>query len=237
MVNTVLQDYIRDVQKRLGHLPAPLRKRLTSEITGHVILEVASMRREDPDLGQEEAAKRVIDSFCPPEEMLIAYGPEGGVVRSSTGQLILRSKVLSEGADPTRRTFVLNGAAAAGWAVLVGLFAVAAFALVPTLFPDGDLDVQSLEPEVVLDTSYTDLSGDQSLAVDVDREGAFKVTVSVETQDGCLELDVRPPGEPPVHGPGCEPQVSIVSDNAGTWRIDLGAQDFSGRVVVTVQPA
>lgn len=236
-MNQVLQDYIRDVQKRLGHLPPAIRKRLTSEITGHVILEVASMRREDPELDQEEAARRVIESFCPPEEMLIAYGPDGGVVRSSTGQLILRSKALSEGVDPTRKTFLLNGAAAAGWTLFIGLFAVVAFALLPSLFPDGDLDVQSLEPEVLLDTGYQNLTGNQTLTVDVDREGPFEITVSVENAGGCIELDLRAAGEGPVHGPGCAPQVSVLSDAAGTWHVDLRAQDFSGRVVVTVQPA
>lgn len=192
MVNEVLQAYMRAIHRRMGHLPGPMRRRVVSEVVAHIVLEAANLQRREPGLSAEEATRRAIEGFCPPEELLVAYGPEGGVVRRSTGTVVLRSRVLTVYGGRSR-TFLLNGAAAAGLLAVVAVLAVVAFAFLP---PGEDLSTQEYEWPA-LERSLADASGTEAIRWHLDRpaglvfeaDGTGCVGLRITSADGTVLVD------------------------------------------------
>ncbi len=113
-MKTALDHYLDELGWRLQHLPFLVQQELMREIASHIEGLTRNICRFDPELDPVTALELAITAFCPPDELLVAYGPEGGIIRRSTGECVLRSRLLVSPHRPGRRTWFWSGAAAAG---------------------------------------------------------------------------------------------------------------------------
>ncbi|MEK6986450.1 MAG: hypothetical protein AABX89_08760 [Candidatus Thermoplasmatota archaeon] len=122
MTAYVLEDYLREVKQQIAHLPFRERDAIAREMKAHLQSEVKRLRSEEPGLSADEAALRATAAFGEPEELGIAYGPHGGIVRKSSGDLLLRVAVLTgRGAVATAKAAGRGARSFLKWTGIVAL--------------------------------------------------------------------------------------------------------------------
>ncbi len=213
MVNQVLHGYVRQVRHRLRHLPRAVQREVMAELLAHIEDDTALRQRSNPALARQQASAEAIEAFCPADDIGVAIGPRGGIIRSSSGELLLPVAVLSgEGLGRhARMTQAWTAVAAAGSAALVAAVAFGAF--LASQGDDGALDWDSHSLDAGAATAI--LLDQQWSAVD----GFGNTTVSVPDWARGRAMTLA------AHGTGCV--AARLYDPAGAVAVD--AWDPSGR--------
>jgi len=94
MSQRILDDYLDDVRRRLGHLTPDERDAVIGEMRAHLVDKIDALLKADPALSRDDAALRATHAFGTPDEITVQYGPQGGIVKSSTGETLLRVAAL-----------------------------------------------------------------------------------------------------------------------------------------------
>ena len=94
-MSKILDDYLRDVRRNLSHLPVRERDAVMAEMRDHLVTEARRLRHGDSGLSDDEAMLQATQAFGEPEEIGVAHGPRGGVVRRSTGEHLLDVAILT----------------------------------------------------------------------------------------------------------------------------------------------
>jgi hypothetical protein len=95
MHNHILDDYLDELKLQLKHLPLAERRQVDRDIRAHLEQEVKERRKADKALSEDEAVLAATHAFGDPKDIGISYGAGGGVVRRSTGEVVLHVAVLA----------------------------------------------------------------------------------------------------------------------------------------------
>lgn len=95
MSNKIIDQYLKQIRRRISHLPIRKRDAVLQEIKDHLEEETRLLRKEDKQLSKDEAALQATNKFGDPDEISVAYGPDGGVVKRGTGEVLLDVAVLT----------------------------------------------------------------------------------------------------------------------------------------------
>ncbi len=227
MVRQVLHDYVRTLQAHLGRLPVRVQRRLTAEVVAHLEDRMQELRQAHPEWSEDEVAEGATRGFLDPMDMAIEYGEDGGLVRASTGEVVLRSNLLSRPA--ASGTFRWNSFAAAGSGVLVLLAASAVFILQPdVLFGGQSPEFDGLAPWDTVDEDYRDWNGTDQYAFTTTESASVEIRVAHEA--GCLDwVLVSPSGSEHREG-ACGSEIDpVVLDEVGHWQVFLDGSAFTGQ--------
>jgi hypothetical protein len=91
----ILDDYLLGLRTQLLHLPYGDQDAVMAEVRAHLESDMADRRRRDPRLSDDELALQATAAFGAPDELTVRFGPSGGLVRKSTGEVLLRAAVLT----------------------------------------------------------------------------------------------------------------------------------------------
>jgi uncharacterized membrane protein len=239
MANRILDDYLAAVRRQLGSLPRAQRDEVLRDIRSHLGEKVRELRQADSRLSADEAMLQATHDFGDPADLGVAYGASGGVVRKSTGEVLLR-------------VAALTGKAAGGvlkWIVIaiLVLVALAVVAGIAVLFVAGGVlvayqdEIASSVPRPIYGYSEEwDLASSQAamrtdaFQVSTDATG-FDLLVDIRPEAGCLPLIVFAPDGTQAYsnGQGCQDTGQHLHfSQQGTWRIQYTFVAFSGSVDV-----
>ena len=98
MQNHILDDYLDELKLQLKHLPLAERRQVDRDIRAHLEQEVKERRKADKTLSEDEAVLAATHAFGDPKDIGISYGAGGGIVRRSTGEVVLHVAVWPAGA-------------------------------------------------------------------------------------------------------------------------------------------
>lgn len=225
MVNRVLHDYVRQLRHRMLHIPLRAQRRITNEVVAHVEHEARALRVEHREWTTEQATQQAIEKFCPVDEAIAVFGPEEGIIRRSSAEWVVRGSAPrpGRGVSEGRRW----GAAAAAILVIgatIGVLAWIAESPAPAGF---------LEPEELTQHQYVfnAVTGENVFTVEMAADG----TMAVEAAGfgGCVHVVLLSPlavvheSDPCLHG-----TMTASPAPAGTWRVELDLDDFTGVVTI-----
>jgi hypothetical protein len=239
MKNRILTDYLDDFARRLRHLPDDQRKQVLSEVRAHLEDDLAQRRAEDTGLSLDEATLQATEAFGEPTDLSVAYGASGGVVRTSTGQVVLRiAAATARGVGSVLKWILIAFLVLLGLAVVVG---------VAVLFVAGGV-LEAYEDEiagsvprpiydyqgswVLPDAQTRSLNG--AFQVSTDATG-FDLDIDVRPATGCLAIQVVAPDGAIAYSnnQGCEAtRQHLHFSQQGSWRIQYTFAAFTGSVDV-----
>ncbi len=240
MVNQALHDYLRQVNRRLQHLPRSVQREVVAELLAHIEDQASVRQKADPGLARAQAAAQAIEAFCPADDVGVAVGPRGGIIRSSTGELLIPVAVLSGRGlgRHARSTQAWTAVAAAGCTALVAVVAFAVFGALQDGSGWDDSELSSVEVWRLdlIRRDMTQASGNESAWMQVP-PGASPFAIDVRSSGtGCLGLRLfDPPGFVVIdRWDGCEGiEEQVQSNSVGDWRLDVRMASFSGSLVVS----
>ena len=241
MSKHILDDYLDALKLQLRHLPLSQQRQVLAEVRAHLEQDIDGRLAEDKRLSKDEAALQATHGFGDPKDIGVAYGANGGLVRKSTGEVLLHVAVLTgRGVARTVRTTVKW----TGIALLV-ILVLATAAAIAAAFIASDL-IQEYKDEIVesIPRPVYGYQGNWSLPdaqasmrtdtfqVSTDARG-FDLRFDVQPTHGCLQLVVTAPDGSVAYqsGQGCSAYThQMHGAQQGSWRIQYTFLAFTGRV-------
>jgi hypothetical protein len=239
MPNHLLDDYLDDVKDQLKHLPATERSQVLRDVKDHLNQEIAALRKSNKGLSLDEATIKATHDFGDPRDLGVAYGSQGGVIRKSTGEVLLRVAVLaSRGVARTVRTTVK-------WTgiVLLVLLALTVAVGITAAFIGADLlkeykdEIATSVPRPIYGYSESWTLPDlqttvrmDSFQVSTDARG-FDLFFDLRPETGCLGVVVTNPSGTVAYqnGEGCDATSrQLHFAQQGTWSIQYTFAAFTG---------
>ena len=134
----ILDDYLDALKPHLRQLPLPEQRQVLGQVREHLEEDIRARRQADKKLSADEAALQATAAFGDPQDIGVAYraNGSGGVVRKSTGEVLLHVAVLSgRGVARTVGKTVKWTGIALGFLILLGavVFVILAVAYQPTV--------------------------------------------------------------------------------------------------------
>jgi hypothetical protein len=221
MTNHILDDYVDALKPHLRQLSLAEQRQVLRQVRDHLEEDIRSRREADPKLSADEAAIQATAAFGDPQDIGVAYGSGGGVVRKSTGEVLLHVAVLGgRGVARTVGKTVRWTGIALGFLILVGavVFVVLAVAYQPTVERGLEEVASYRERDLVRRSGGAD--GDTAVFTDT-------FSIGERTVSSSFHLVVTPTGGA---ASGCMtvlitgPQATRVYDSTG----DCGPQNFQG---------
>jgi hypothetical protein len=240
---TIMDDYLNQIRKQLRHLELSERDQVLAEVRGHLTDEVARLRKADKSLSRDEAELKATHAFGEPEELGVAYGPRGGVIRKRTGERLLEVAVLTGRAAGrgVKGTLKWTGIAAA---VLLGAGLIVFISL---LFFASDIaetfqdDIRESIPREVYSYSgsWAVPNSNNGVVTDSFQIGEhvkeFEFHASTTPETGCLAIQLQSPSGQvmDINGNGCQPtDRDTTYTESGTWQIRYTFIAYTGSVSV-----
>ena len=244
MDNHILDDYLDALKPQLRHLPPAERRAVLAQVREHLEEDIRGRREEDKRLSLDEAALQATHGFGDPQDIAVAYGARGGVVRKSTGEVLLQVAVLTgRGVARTVGKTVKWTAITLAFLLLLGAVIFLALAIVyqPTI--DRSLDKATDHASRVLVERSEIHDGDTATFTD-----SFSITEQTVTSDfqvrvvpagstaGCVAIVITGPGSSKVYDStgNCEAQDFRTSfTQPGTYTIEYRLVAFTGTLSVS----
>lgn len=243
MPNPILDDYLDAVKRQLRHLPLREQRQVLAEIRAHLDEDIAHRQKEDKNLSRDEATLQATHDFGDPKDLGVAHGAQGGVVRKSTGEVLLHVAVLTgRGVARTVRTTVK-------WTgiVLLVILGLATALAIAGAFVASDLlkeykdeIVESVPRPIYSYQATYDLEHVQattrsdSFQVSSDARG-FDLVIDILPEGGCLAMRVLAPDGTTAfdNGQGCSAtNQGLHFSDPGRWTISYTFVTFTGSVDV-----
>lgn len=246
MQNHILDDYLDAVQLQLRHLPLAEQRQVLAQVRDHLEEDIRGRRGEDKKLSADEAALQATHGFGDPHDLGVAYGARGGVVRKSTGEVLLHVAVLTgRGVARTVGKTLKWTAIALASLLLLGavVFVALAIAYQPTI--EKGLDKATSYDERILVHRAESHERDTAVFTDsfsitertVSSDFHVRVTPSSATgSPGCAAIVITGPGDSKVYDStgNCGPQDFRSSlTMPGAYTIEYRLVGFTGVVSVT----
>src|SRR5690242_8981585 len=95
MKHRILSDYLLSLRGQLKNLPARRRDEVLREVEAHTEAHVAELARDEPKLSADERYLRATAAFGDPAEIGFRDEAGGVLVKTSTGDVLLRMAVLT----------------------------------------------------------------------------------------------------------------------------------------------
>ena len=240
-MNHIVEDYLLELRTRLSSIPLKDRDGVLAEVRAHLAANMEDHRRSDPSLSDDELALAATTAFGDPDEIAVAFGPQGGLVRKETGEVLVPAATVSGRAGRKGRR-KMKWAIIAGAILLIGALAASLTGLYFTgvkLAQEVGSDsakvyyyIQSIpasSPQTVRDPDSFDVPVNS-------RE--FRITFGTSPQTGCLGIELTSPSgvATSVNGDGCLPyQDTLVFTETGTWKVQYTYVAFSGSVTAVAE--
>lgn len=237
-----IQTYLDRLARRLHHLNPQQRHAALTEIHGHLHEEARRLHADGLAPAAAEAA--AIEAFGRPEEIAVAYGPQGGEVRGETGEVLLRiargtgraAAATGRGAGQVLKVLGIVALVAVGVAlvVLLGVLAFAGTALVT--FQDeireavprpiyGYSDERDMtEPRTELHTNGFDVGPEMK---------EFRIVFDTAPEAGCVRIRLTDPSGDTVNvnGNGCDAtSYGTTFTEQGRWTVEYAFIAYAGSV-------
>lgn len=243
MPNPILDDYLDAVKRQLRHLPLREQRQVLAEIRAHLDEDIAHRQKQDKALSRDEATLQATHDFGDPKDLGVAHGAQGGVVRKSTGEVLLHVAVLTgRGVARTVRTTLKW----VGITVLVLLtlgtaVAIAAAFIASDLLKEYKDDIVEAVPRPIYHSSGTWALEDAQTTTRTDsfqvssNARGFDLDIDVRPESGCLKIVITDPSGGIVYdsGTGCDtygPHLHF--SQKGTWSIQYTFVAFVGEMQV-----
>ncbi len=244
MQNHILDDYLDALRLQLRHLPLDEQRAVLRQVREHLEEDIRGRREEDKRLSADEAALQATHGFGDPQDLGVAYGARGGVVRKSTGEVLLHVAVLAgRGVARTVGKTVKWTAIAVAFLLLLGALVFVALAIVyqPTI--DRGFDEATDYTDRVLVQRSESHDGDTTVFTDsfsitertVSSDFQLRVT-PVSDATGCAAIIITGPGNSKVYDStgNCEAQDYRTSFTVpGSYTIEYRLVNFAGILTVS----
>lgn len=240
MTNRILDDYLAAVQRQLGFLPRRQRAEVLRDVRSHLEEKVRELRQADSRLSADEATLQATHDFGEPADLGVAYGASGGVVRKSTGEVLLRVAALTgKAAGGVLKWTLIAVLVVLGLAVAVGIAVLFVAGGVLVAYQD---EIAASVPRPIYTYSaewaapeFQAATRTDAFQVSTDATG-FDLLIGVGQENGCLALTVTAPDGSQAYsnGQGCQDTAQQLHfAQQGTWRIQYTFAAFTGSVDVT----
>lgn len=240
---SIIDDYLRQIRKRLSHLPLGEQEAVLTEIRDHLETEAAALRRADRTLSRDEAALRATHAFGAPEEIGVAYGAQTTVVHRTTGEVLLRV------AAATGRAAGRGAKGVVKWTLIsvLVLLGIGTIIAVAALFFVGDLadtfqdDIREAVPRPVYHyEGHWDVTDPQvNSHADTFQLGSrakeIRIGFATSPEAGCLAIQLVSPSNQvtDINGNGCSATDKMLTiTEQGTWTVRYTFAAYSGSVDV-----
>lgn len=243
MPNHILDDYLDAVKRQLRHLPLREQRQVLAEIRAHLDEGIAQRQKGDKALSRDEATLQATHDFGDPKDLGVAHGAQGGVVRKSTGEVLLHVAVLTGRgvARTVRTTFKWLGITVLVLLTLGTAVAIAAAFIASDLLKEYKDEIVESVPRPIYhyEASY-DLEHVQattrsdSFQVSSDARG-FDLAIDIQPEGGCLAIQVTAPDGSAAfdNGQGCSAtNQGLHFSDPGRWTIRYTFVTFTGSVDV-----
>jgi hypothetical protein len=244
----ILDDYLLDIRTQLLHLPYKDQDAVMAEVRAHLESDMADRRKASPRLSEDELALQATAAFGAPDEITVRFGPSGGLVRKSSGEVLLRAAVLTgRAAKATGQAAGRGAKAVLKWTAITALVVFVAALVVGTtvLLAYKDTIAKGVQQEMgtrsIYDHNGAWAYGDPHTATLTESfqvsEQADHVDVGIFTSPtmGCLAIQLTDPGGAIAYqnGQGCAAAGEHLSfTKPGTWKVQYTFVAFSGRLLV-----
>lgn len=227
----ILDDYLDALKPQLRHLPLGEQRKVLAQVREHLQEDIQGRMEEDRKLSPDEAALQATHGFGDPQDIGVVYGAKGGIVRKSTGEVILHVAIVTgRGVARTIGKTVKWTAIATAFLLLLGAIIFLALAVVyqPTI-ERGLEEATSYTDRVLVRRSGTH-DGDTTVFTD-----SFTITERTVTSD--FQLAVNPTGDVPgcmtiiITGPG----NTKVFDNTGNCEAQNFRSSFTAPGAYTIE--
>lgn len=239
MTNRLLDDYLDDLKVQVRRLKLSEQRQVLAEIRSHLEEDIAERRKANKKLSVDEATLKATHAFGEPKDIGIAYGADGGVVRKSTGEVLLHVAVLTGRgvARTVKGTVKLVGILLAAF-VVIGLIiaGIAAFVLVEYKDEIAESIPRPLYTyEKSWDPPFAQTSTQTgSFQMSTDATG-FDITFETSPQTGCVSITLFKPDNSVAYssGEGCSAiNEHLHFSDLGQWRVQYAYAAFTGTVEV-----
>lgn len=247
MANHIRDDYLDDLTFQLKHLPDKERRAVLAEVKAHLAQETAALRKSNPALSEDEAWLQATHAFGEPRDIGVSYGSNGsagGVVRKSTGELVLQVAVL------TGRGVARTVGTTVKWILIIlgiVLATVLGIAVVLLIVAGGVLiayedEISASVPRPIYGyqaawplTDPQASTRTDSFQVSTDATG-MDLLLEIAPQTGCLAVQVYAPDNAVAYsnGQGCDDtSQQLHFAQQGSWRIVYTFAAFTGSVDIS----
>ncbi|MEK6974713.1 MAG: hypothetical protein AABY18_00060 [Candidatus Thermoplasmatota archaeon] len=245
ITSPALDDYLDALKPQLRHLPFSDQRKVLAQVREHLQEDIQARLEEDRKLSVDEAAMHAAHNFGEPEDIGVAYGASGGVVRKSTGEVLIHFAILTgRGVARTLgKTVKWTGIALAFLLLLGGIIFLALAVVYQPTIEKGLEEATSYSTRVLVErTGMHD--GDTATFRDsfsiTDRtltsDFQLRVTPGGGNTGGCMAIVITGPGDSKVYDStgNCEVQAFRTSFTvAGTYSIEYRLVAFSGTFSVS----
>jgi hypothetical protein len=247
-MNRILDDYLLDIRTQLLHLPYKDQDAVMAEVRAHLESDMADRRRRDPRLTPDELALQATAAFGAPDEITVRFGPTGGLVRKSTGEVLLRAAVLTgRAAKATGRAAGRGAKAVLKWTAITALIVFTAALIVGmvVLVEYKDTIAKGVQQEMgtrsIYDHDGTWAVGNPQGSIHTDsfelsqQADHMDIGVSTTPQMGCVAIQLTDPAGAIVYqnGQGCSAVGEHLSfSQHGTWKIQYTFVAYTGTISV-----
>jgi hypothetical protein len=239
MTAYVLEDYLRKFKQEIAHLPFRERDAVVREVKAHLKSEAGRLREEDPSLSADEAMLQATAAFGEPEELGVAYGPQGGVVRKKGGDRLLAVAVLTgRGVVATAKATGRGARHVLKWTAIVALvLLVAGLVTGLTLLLAYQGTVDKLADKATSYSERTLVSRSQAYTTPTPAVFSDSFSLSERTVKSELSLSIAP-SNPAV---GClsytitGPGGTVAADTTGSCPTGTTSYSFTAPGTYTIQ--
>jgi len=243
-MNRILDDYLLDLRTQLLHLPYKDQDAVMADVRAHLGSDMAERKRRDPHLSDDELALQATAAFGAPDEIAVQFGPGGGLVRKSTGEVLLRAAVLTgRAAKATGRVAGRGAKAVVKWTAITALIVFVAALVVGTVvlieykdtIAKGVQEATSIHSIYDHQGAYAASDPRTMVMAESFQVGAkadhFDIGISAQPQTGCLAIQLTDPSGKVAYsnGQGCSSTGEHLSfTQPGTWKIQYTFAAFTG---------
>lgn len=247
-MNRIVDDYLLELRTRLSELPFRDQDAVLGEVRAHLAADIEDRRRKAPKSSNDELALAATAAFGDPDEIAVAFGPQGGLVRKRTGEVLLRAAVLTgRAARATGRAAGRGAKSTLKWAGIVAavLLGVGLVILVVVAFVGVQL-ANTYKEEIVESVPHPIYDYHSSWALSSPEAGPkqdsfsvpsdsreFRIAFTTTPQAGCVAIQLTSPSGAvtAVNGNGCSAysQASTFTE-VGTWKVQYTYVAFAGTV-------
>lgn len=259
-MNKVLEDYLNELRTRMAAMPLRERETVLEEIEQHLRDKAAALCESDDLLSEDEAFLQATQEFGDADEIGIDYGPDGGVVRQSTGERLLDVAILTgRGIGRGVGTVAMGaGGVVRGFLKWVGIMTVALLGAIVILGAVGLLvapeilgifedDIAALREDAMESGESwrglynhrsawdepTNRSWTETFQVPTDTD-YVQITLHVHATDsGCGAIRLIAPDGSTAYDSGTvcdETQTTLTQTTHGTWRVEYEAMALAGHL-------
>jgi hypothetical protein len=245
ITSPILDDYLDAIKPQLRHLPPGEQRKVMAQVRDHLQEDIRGRMEEDRKLSVDEAALQATHGFGDPQDIGIAYGASGGIMRKSTGEIILQVAIVTgRGVARTVGKTVKWTAIALAFLLLLGSIVFLALAVVyqPTI-EKGLEEATSYADRVLVQRTGTH-DGDTATFQDsfsitdhtITSDFSLRVTPGGGSTGGCMVVVITGPSNSKVYDStgNCEAQDFRTSFTVpGTYTIEYRLVAYSGTFSVS----